>query len=72
MCETEIKISYIKKHVYRARKETTHVEVDKEKNIHHHIYENKLKCMSINGHITSVQEAITKKKEKKIHVKIGE
>ena len=31
MCETEIKIAYIKKHVYEERKETTHVEVDEEK-----------------------------------------
>ena len=27
MCETEIKIAYIKKHVYKDRKETTHVEI---------------------------------------------
>ena len=31
MCETEIKIAYIKKHVYKERKETTHVEVGEEK-----------------------------------------
>ena len=31
MCETEIKIAYIKKHVYKERKVTTHVEVGKEK-----------------------------------------
>ena len=35
MRETEIKITYIKKHVYKERKETTHVEVGEE-NIHHH------------------------------------
>ena len=45
MCETKIKIAYIKKHVYKKRKETTHVEVGEE-NIHHHqIYENKVQCM---------------------------
>ena len=45
MCETKIKIAYIKKHVYKKRKETTHVEVVEE-NIHHHqIYENKVQCM---------------------------
>ena len=33
MCEIEIKIAYIKKHVYRERKETTHVEIG-EKTIH--------------------------------------
>ena len=31
MCETEIKIAYIKKYVYKERKETTHAEVGKEK-----------------------------------------
>ena len=38
LCETEIKIAYIKKHVYKERKETTHVEIGEE-NIHQHIYE---------------------------------
>ena len=37
MCEIEIKIAYIKKHVYQKRKETIHAEVGEE-NIHHHIY----------------------------------
>ena len=37
MCETEIKILYIKKHVYKKRKERTHGEIGKE-NINHHIY----------------------------------
>ena len=33
MCETEIKITYIKKHVYkdRKKKKITHVEVGEEK-----------------------------------------
>ena len=31
MCETEIKIAYIKKHAYGERKEITHVEVGEEK-----------------------------------------
>ena len=61
MCETEIKIAYIKKHVY---KETTHVEIGEEKNIHHHIYDNKVQCMLINGNKTSIQEAIVKKEKK--------
>ena len=30
MCETEIKIAYIKKHVYKDRKETTHREIGEE------------------------------------------
>ena len=34
MCETEIKISYIKKHMYKERKKTTHGEISEE-NIHH-------------------------------------
>ena len=37
MCEIEIKIAYIKKHVYKDRKETTHAEIGEE-DIHHHIY----------------------------------
>ena len=31
MCETKIKITYIKKHVHKERKETTYVEVGEEK-----------------------------------------
>ena len=31
MCETKIRIAYIKKHEYKDRKETTHVEVGEEK-----------------------------------------
>ena len=31
MCETEIKIAYIKKHVNKDRKEKTHVKVGEEK-----------------------------------------
>ena len=37
MCETEIKIAYIKKHVYKERKETTHAEVGEEKHISSYI-----------------------------------
>ena len=36
MCETKIKIAYVKKHLYKERKETTHVEVGEENT--HHIY----------------------------------
>ena len=63
MCETEIKISQIKKHVYRERKETTHVEIGEETHISSYIYENKVQFMSINGHKTSIQED----KERKVH-----
>ena len=31
MCETRIKIAYIKKHVHKERKETTHVKEGEEK-----------------------------------------
>ena len=31
MCKTKIRIAYIKKHVYKDRKEITHVEVGEEK-----------------------------------------
>ena len=31
MCEIEIKVAYIKKDVYKERKEITHVEVGEEK-----------------------------------------
>ena len=34
MCETKIKIAYIKKHVYKDRKGTTHVEIGEEKTKH--------------------------------------
>ena len=37
MCETEIKIAYIKKNAYKDREETTHVKIGEE-DIHHHIY----------------------------------
>ena len=30
MCETEVKIACIKKHVYKERKETTHGEIGEE------------------------------------------
>ena len=30
MCETKIKIPYIKKHVYKERKETTYGEIGEE------------------------------------------
>ena len=47
MCETEIKVAFIKKHVYKERKETTHVEVGEE-NIHHiYIYISKISTMYV-------------------------
>ena len=45
MCETEINIVYITKHVYKDREETTHVKIAEENIHHHHIYKNKVKCM---------------------------
>ena len=37
MCETEIKITYIKNHAFKDREETTHVKIGEE-DIYHHIY----------------------------------
>ena len=37
MCETEIKIVYIKNHAYKDREEPTHVKIGEE-DIYHHIY----------------------------------
>ena len=47
MYETKIKIAYIKKHVYKERKETIHGEVGEE-NIHHiYIYISKISIMYV-------------------------
>ena len=60
MCETEIKITYIKNHAFKDREETTHVKIGEE-DIYHHIYiyiyikdKNNI-CK--NGHKIGVQEA---------------
>ena len=45
MCEIEIKVANIKKHVYKERKEITNVEVGEENEHHHNIYKNKVQCM---------------------------
>ena len=70
MCETEIKIAYIKKHVYKERKETTHVQISEEKHTSSYIYENNVQCMLINGHKTSIHEANVKRKKRKVHVNL--
>ena len=51
MCETELKIAYIKKHAYKNREETTHVKIGEE-NIHHiyiyiYIYISKISTMYV-------------------------
>ena len=49
MCETKIKIAYMKKNVYKKRKETTHVEIGEE-DIHHiyiYIYISKISIMYV-------------------------
>ena len=58
MCETKIKVAYIKKLVYKERKETTHVEVGEE-GIHHHIYIYSKDKHNVckNDHKTSIQKA---------------
>ena len=64
MCETKIKIAYIKKHVYKERKEITHVEIGEETYI---IIYMKIKynvCHNNNGHKTNIQEANVKKEKK--------
>ena len=38
MCETEIKIVYVKKHGYKKGKETTHVEIGEEKHTSSYIW----------------------------------
>ena len=45
MCETKIRIVYIKKHVYKDRKEITHVEVGEEKHTSSSYMKNKVQCM---------------------------
>ena len=63
MCETEIKIAYIKKHVYKDREETAHVKLGEEKTYIIIIYENKYNVCKYNGHKTKVQEANVIKEE---------
>ena len=47
MCETKIKIAYIKKHAYKDREETTHVKIGEE-DIHHiYIYISKISIMYV-------------------------
>ena len=62
MCETEIKIAYIKKHVYKDGEETTHVKIGEEDIHHHHhhhiyIYIKDKHNVYKNSHKTGVQEA---------------
>ena len=38
MCETEIKIAYIKKHVYKEKNEITHREIDEKQHTSSYIY----------------------------------
>ena len=38
MCETKIKIVYVKKHVYKDREETAHVKIGEEDINHHHYH----------------------------------
>ena len=66
MCETEIKIAYTKKHVYKYREETIQVKIGEEDihhhHHHHHIYiyiyiKDKYNVCKNEGHKTKVQEA---------------
>ena len=56
MCEIEIKSAYIKKLVYKERKETIHVEEGEENIHHHHIYIKDKHNECKNGHKTGVQK----------------
>ena len=59
LCETEIKITSIKKHAYKDKEETTHVKIGKE-DIHYiyiYIYIKDKHNVCKNGHKTGVQEA---------------
>ena len=55
--------------MYRETKEKTHVEIGEETYTSSYIYENKVQCMSINGHKTSIQEA-KERKEKYIRTSL--
>ena len=68
MCETEIKIVYVKKHVYKDREEIAHVKIGEEDinhhhyhhHHHHHIYiyiKDKHNVCKNEGKKTKVQEA---------------
>ena len=59
MCETEIKIAYIKKHMYTNRKEIAHVKIGEESiyHIYTYIYIKDKHNICKNGHKTGVQEA---------------
>ena len=46
MCETKIRIAYIKKHAYKDKEETTHVKIGEEDK-HHHIYILKISTMYV-------------------------
>ena len=39
MCEIEVKIAYIKKHVYKERKKITHGEIGEEQHTSSYIYQ---------------------------------
>ena len=53
--------------MYRERKETTLVEIGEETHTSSYLYENKVQCMSINGHKTSINKANVKRKKRKVH-----
>ena len=69
MCETEIDRLHTstKKHVYKDRKETTHVEVGEE-DIHHHIYIKDKHNVCKHGHKTGVQEEGSNPPNKMKHI----
>ena len=57
MCETEIKIAYTKKHVYKYKEETIQVKIGEEDIHHHHhhhiyIYISKISTMYVKMKVT--------------------
>ena len=49
MCETEIRIAYVKKHAYKDRKETTHIKIGEEDtHTHTHTYTYISKIITMN------------------------
>ena len=63
MWEAEIKIAYINKHMYKERKETTHVEIGEEQHTSSYIYTCVCVCVKIN---TTYVKMVTRPVYKKL------
>ena len=61
MCETEIKITYINKHTYKDREETTHIKIGEEDthtHTHTHTHISKIITMNVKMVIRSVYKKL--------------